>query len=121
MPNYPLEKDECKMFVDWLNIKGLKFALIAQETYSQSWGMKMKNKRLGGHPGLPDYMVVIPPRDDCATSNLAFVEMKRAKKSLSKVSKEQKAWQAALNDCLGVEVCIAYGAQEAKEFIESLL
>lgn len=41
-------------------------------------------------------------------NSLLFIELKRQKKSLSKVSKEQKEWIKALNDISNVEAVVAY-------------
>ncbi len=118
-PYIPKESEEAVTFANWLTMKGLKFTHLAQETFTKNWGTRMKNKREGVNPGIPDYVIIIPPRGDCATYNLAFVELKRTKGGV--LSPAQKSWIDSLNMCLGVECAVAHGAQEAIDFIESLL
>lgn len=109
----PTEHEECVAFVQWLELKGLKFTHLAQETYTANWGTKMKNKREGVRPGVPDYLIVLPDK------GLAFVEMKRKKHSV--VSDAQKGWIDALNSLPGVEARVCKGADSAIAFIEELI
>lgn len=110
----PTEDQEQQTVVGWLNMKGLKFTAIPNSTYTTSWNQKRKNKLLGLNAGLPDLLVITP-------KGLVFIEMKRAKKSLSKITVEQALWIRALNECPGVEARICYGADDAIHFIEELL
>ena len=111
-PYIPTEYEEQCTFVDWLEVKGLKFTAIPNSTYTTSYSQKRKNWATGLRPGLPDLLVITP-------KGLAFIEMKRTKKSHT--SPEHKEWVDLLNKCPGVEARICYGAQEAIHFISELL
>jgi hypothetical protein len=111
-PIIPTEFAEQCSFVDWLEFRGLRYSAIPNSTYTPGWGAKMRNKRMGVRPGVPDLLVVIPKR--C----LVFVEMKRTKGGT--VSKEQKEWIEALNEVNNVEAKVCYGFDEAVKFIESI-
>lgn len=77
---------------------------------------RTKMLKEGMRPGVPDLMLAIARRD----YHGMFIEMKRAKKSLSTVSPEQRAWIEALTR-RGYYAVICYGADEAKAAIESYL
>ena len=109
----PTEFAEQVAFVDWLEVKGIKFTAIPNSTYTTSWAQKSKNKRSGLRAGLPDLLLIIPNK------YLIFVEMKRQKKS--KTSDVQKAWIEALNTVPNVECRICKGCDEAIAFIEEIL
>lgn len=66
--------------------------------------------------GFPDLQLLIP-YNGC---HGLFVELKRAKKSLSKVSDLQRMWQERLND-MGYKSVICYGADEAIQAIKDYL
>jgi hypothetical protein len=108
----PLEFEEQVALVQYLELKGYKFTAIPNSTYTKSIQQKMKNKRSGLRPGLPDLLVVVP------NIGLVFIELKRVKGGV--VSQAQKDWIAALNSCPGVEAVVCKGAQEAIDFLESL-
>ena len=59
--------------------------------------------------GVPDNFIAEPR----GKYNGLFIELKRAKKSLSKKSEEQKRWIKALNE-KGYKAVFCYGAEEAK-------
>ncbi len=126
------EYQEQVALVEYLEIKGLKFSKLAQETFTRSWQVKMKNKMSGVRPGVPDMMIVIPERNAkefmgikmspgaaVIPSRLLFIEMKRSKGGT--VSEEQKKWLTELNKCLGVVAVVCKGFDEAKKVIENLL
>lgn len=110
----PTEYDEQKLFVKWLELKNLKFTAIPNSTYTKSIRQKMANKAMGLRKGLPDLLVIVP-------NGICFVEMKRAKKSLSKTSPEQIEWINELQkiDCVEARVC--YGCNEAIDFIKQFV
>jgi len=114
----PTEEQECISLVAYLDIlvnqgKVIVYTCTNQETFTRSWGIKMKNKRMGLKKGLPDYVIVTPDK-------VIFIEMKRAKKSLSKLGVEQKQWNEAINKT-GGHAFIAYGYEEAKKYLERTL
>lgn len=112
MKKIPLEYDECLVFVQWLELKKLRFTHVPQETFTKSWGIKMKNKRMGVKSGIPDYIVITP-------KGLVFVEMKRLSGGV--VSETQKEWITALNECKGVQAGVCKGASEAIAFVSKFL
>lgn len=70
----------------------------------------------GVRAGVPDLMLAVPRG---GKSGL-FIEMKRAKKSLSKVSDAQKDWHKRLTFA-GYAVAVCYGADEAIKTIKAYL
>ena len=106
----PTEHDEAIALADYLTAKGYLFSHIPQETFTKSWGTKMRNKREGVHKGVPDYIIII-------RTKTCFIELKRTKGGV--VSPEQQLWIDALNDC-GCPSIIARGADEAIDFIEQI-
>ena len=105
-------QEQC-LLVQYLELKGLLFSKIAQETFTRSWGIKMKNKMSGVRPGVPDMIIILP------TQKLLFIEMKRSKGG--RLSPEQDKWIKELNNCHGVIATEAHGFEEAKNIIDHLL
>lgn len=103
------EYEEMKTFVQYLELKGLLFSKIAQETYTPSWGQKVKNKMSGLRKGVPDMMIVLP-------SKLLFVEMKRVSGGIT--SPEQLEWLAALDKIPNVRARVCKGAEAAIDFMK---
>lgn len=114
---YPTESQEGDTLVAWLRINHIAFTHIPNETGSSPEARRraIRMKRQGTSRGFVDYIVAIP------TVGILYIELKRAKKSLSKVSPEQKDWLAVLEQCPGAATCLAYGANEAIKFVESYL
>lgn len=106
------EDVECEIFANWLDARGLIFSHVASETWTTSQNQKARNKRVGVKKGVPDYIVITP-------RGVVFVEMKR--KTCYNVSKEQKAWIAAINKCDGTEAKVCHGADEAIAYIKEFL
>lgn len=75
-----------------------------------------KLKREGMKQGVPDVFLARPANG----FHGLFIEMKRAKKSLSKTSPQQLAWHSALN-AMGYQVVVCYGAEEVKAVILNYL
>lgn len=73
-------------------------------------------KAEGVRAGVPDLFLAIPR----APYSGLFIEMKRSKKSLSKVSKEQREKQE-LFERMGYKVVVCYGADEAFYEIKTYL
>lgn len=115
MQLYPTEAQEAQKLVMWLNMKGLKFTHIANESGLPPRVAMLaakKKKQQGVARGVPDYMVVTP-------KGLLFIELKRTKNS--KTSPEQKEWIDILNQIPGVEATISKGADAAIDFITQFL
>ena len=107
------EYEEQCLLVQYLEIKKLRFSKVAQETFTNNWGIVAKNKKSGLRRGVPDMIIVIPGKEK---NHLIFIEMKKKKGSVT--SQEQKDWQCSLNRCDGVKSFICYGFDEAKEVID---
>lgn len=106
----PKEDEEQAVLVKYLQLKGIKHFRVPSETYTTSWKQKAKNRALGVVKGIPDMFVL-------TKTGLIAIEMKRASKSLSTVSKDQKDWIESLN-AAGVASYVAYGASQAIEIVE---
>jgi hypothetical protein len=107
----PTEEDEQSAFVEWLETCGYKFSALPLSTYTKSWKIKTRNKRVGVRAGVPDMIVIVKNR-------LVFIEMKRIKKGV--ISDAQKEWIEELKKCVGVLVYVCYGFENAKEVIEKI-
>lgn len=107
----PTEEIEQRIFVQWLEIKKLKFTAIPNSTYTKSIQQKMKNKYMGLRAGLPDLLVIV-------SNQVIWIEMKRVKGGV--VSATQKAWIEALNDA-GTPAYVCAGADEAIKVVEQKL
>lgn len=126
----PTETQDCYALTEWLELQVRLgrvrcFSHVPQETYTKSWAVKTKNRRMGVRKGVPDYLVVIPTRatrhqldGTTRTMRLLFVEMKRKNASPSDTSPEQLSWIAALGQVAGVEARVCKGYDEAVAFIE---
>lgn len=111
-----LEDAESLIFANWLRVSGFTFTHIANERKTHI-ALGRKLKRMGLCKGFPDYLVIVPIE---GKKHVVYIEMKRKMKSLSEVSPKQKEWVQELNECEEVEAYIAYGADDAIAFIQSL-
>ena len=110
------EYDEQVAFVEWLELKGLKFTAIPNSTYTTSWNQKRKNKAMGVRKGLPDLLVFIDNKQSITDNALLlFVEMKRPEGGV--VSGEQKQWIVSLNKVDNVQAEVCKGCKKAIEFV----
>ena len=108
----PTEREEAKLLVAYMRVRGLHFTHIANETGSgRSAKMQgIRNKQQGMSKGFPDYLVVLP-------GQLIAIELKRIKGSVT--SPEQLEWIERLN-AVNVPARICKGANEAIDFIEEM-
>lgn len=115
----PIEDVECEVFHDWLELYNIPHTHIPNESKSQTRAAVIRGaklKRMGVSPGYWDYDVYVPILDldgELGGYELIKIEMKRAKKSLSTVSKAQKNW-GKIYELAGIEGYICYGAEEAE-------
>ena len=109
----PLEDDEQITFVQYLEMRGLKFSAMPLSTFTKSWAVKNRNRQMGVRPGVPDILVALP------SIGLLWVELKRVKGGV--LSQAQVEWLEVLNQCPGTEAVVAHGAEEAIAAVESLL
>ncbi len=110
------EYQEALWLVNYLDIlviqkKVLIYSHIPSETYTKSWSVKLKNKRMGVSSGVPDYLIVFPHK-------IIFIELKREKGGV--LSQSQKVWIDALNKA-STEAYVCKGFTEAKEVIDQCL
>ena len=98
-------------FAAWLNAKGLLWAHIPNERKATVVVMS-ELERQGMKKGFPDNFIAEPR----GKYHGLFIELKRAKKSLSRKSPEQRAWIIALN-AKGYAAAFCYGAEEAKRTV----
>lgn len=118
----PLEDDEAVCLSRWLKLKKIPHTHVPLEGLMKIQYMK-KLSAMGCSKGFPDYIIFTP-------SKQIFIELKRRKKILkngnigaspSKVSGEQNKWIDTIN-CYDYAVgFVAYGWNEAQEFIEKYL
>ena len=115
----PIEDIECEVFHDWLKLNDIPHTHIPNESKSQTKAAIIRGKklkRMGVSPGYWDYDVYVPVLDidgSIGGYELVKIEMKRAKKSLSTVTKSQKDW-GKVYGLAGIEKYICYGAEEAE-------
>lgn len=112
MNNTPLEEDEQKAFVQWLELKKLKFSAIPNSTYTKSHKQKRKNHEMGLRRGLPDLLIL-------TKMGVVFVEMKRKKGSTT--SPEQAEWISAINKTPQAEAGVCFGCDEAIAFVSKFI
>ncbi len=115
----PKERDEqikLHQYVNFLKQKNKNLILSwATPNGGSRNKIEARNMRAEGvQRGIPDYTIVF--------ENLTlYIEMKRAKKSLSHVSKEQKEVLGKLNETKHNIAIVCYGFDEAKEAVDKYL
>lgn len=115
----PLEADEARTFMQYLQARGLRFTHIKNETGIGDKRGKINNFRAlmdyqdGVSPGFPDFAIVLP------NIGLLLIELKRLEGS--KTSDEQVKWIDALNTCPGVEAHVCKGAAASIAVVEEIL
>lgn len=111
----PSEDDEEHALSDYCDLRGWVHWHVPQETYTKSWGVKMKSKRLGVRKGVSDHWVIVPTKFG---QKLVAIEMKRRKGGT--VSDEQYEFIEEINKVNEVQGFIARGAEEAIEIVEDV-
>jgi len=111
----PFEDQEQMAFVIYLERLKLqekikRFTAIPNSTYTDSWNQKRKNKDMGVRSGLLDLFIITENR------SMIFIEMKRQKGGV--VSKEQKEWIKAINECDNAQAFVCKGFKDAKTIID---
>ena len=120
----PLEEDEQKTFVEWLEIKRIPHFHCPNEVGGRTKALKMraiKMKRLGVAKGVPDLFVLVPIKGvtkEVDSYQMLAIEMKRKKGSVT--SKEQKEWIKIL-ELAGIPSRICKGCDEAVEFVKEYM
>lgn len=114
----PLEDEEYDLIVKYLDDMGFVYTHVPMETYTTSWNVKKRNKRIGVKSGFPDYIIIIPYWWVGKRHNvLLFAEIKRRKGS--KLRANQKEWLHNLRSCNELAE-VFYGADELKAYINGL-
>lgn len=106
----PTEYQDGCVLAEYCQLKHYLFSHIPAETFTKSWGIKIKNKKQGVNKGVPDYIIIIGTK-------LVFIELKRIKGGV--VSREQQEWIDRLKLC-GVYANICKGADEAIKFLNEI-
>lgn len=120
----PLEDDECIKFHQWLVLRNIPHAHIANESRSSSTSAMIRGaklKRMGQSAGVWDYEIFVPVYGIDKTIDdyqLLKIEMKRRKGGT--VSPEQKAW-GKIYETAGIPNKICNGADEAIAFVEQFI
>ena len=113
----PTENQEQRAVVKVLREHKIPFIHVPNEgnrNKVNGWNLKM----LGLSAGFPDLILFQSPPKFPNSKGLV-IEMKRAKKSISRVSPEQKQWLKTL-EANGYICMVAYGAAEAIAKLEEL-
>lgn len=113
----PTENQEQRAVVKVLRDHKIPFIHVPNEGRRNrvtGWNLKL----LGLSPGFPDLICFQSPPKFPNSKGLV-IEMKRAKKSASRVSPEQKKWLSTLEQN-GYICMVAYGAAEAIAKLEEL-
>jgi len=108
----PLEKIEQQILVHWLDQNWYKYNAIRNESDTHSFYSWKKRKMSWVKKGFPDFIIFLKRQ------STLFIELKRKKKSLTKISKEQKERIEFLNTIPNSEARVAYGAENAIKLIQ---
>lgn len=116
MKPVPTEDQECKVFVEYLELlqgQGLDiiFTHLANETYTKSYKQKNRNKAMGVRGGFPDYVLII-------NGYFIVIEMKRQKGG--RLQETQKEW---INKLMRAEISVyvCFGFDDAKNVVDTYL
>lgn len=117
MPLNATEEQEQKKLVQWLRLKKI-FHFAPMNENKQSFTnpkvammIEAKAKSMGKVKGVSDLVVMLP-------NSILFIELKRAKKSLTKVSDSQNVFLSKIGQFCYAKGHVCYGANEAIEIIE---
>ena len=120
MPLNATEEQEQKKLVQWLKLKKI-FHFAPMNENKQSFTnpkvammIEAKAKSMGKVKGVSDLVVMLP-------SSILFIELKRAKKRLTKVSDSQNSFLSKIGQFCYAKGHVCYGANEAIEIIEKEL
>lgn len=120
----PIEDDECIMFHQWLELRHIPHAHIANESRSSSRAAIIRGaklKKMGQSAGVWDYEIYVPIKgctDEIDDYQLLKVEMKRQYGGT--VSEDQKKWQK-IYETAGIPCKVCKGAKEAIAFVEQFI
>ena len=107
----PLEAQEQEEFAAWCDAKGLLWVHIPNERKATTRVMAELGQQ-GLKKGFPDNFIAEPR----GKWHGLFIELKRAKKSCSRKSPEQRRWVKQLGE-KGYMAVFCHGAEEAKRVV----
>ncbi len=114
----PTEYQECFKFWSWVllnpQIRDISFHIPNEAKRSAGLGFALK--RIGLRPGVSDYFIACP----VGPYHGLWIEMKRAHRTLSKITPEQQAWLFSML-AKGYDAQICYGADHAIETVQNYL
>lgn len=113
-PNKITEDDVQKALVQWLELNGYKFWHTANEVWTPSWSQKIRSKKMGVKPGVPDLTILIPKETGTIT---LYLEVKT---DTGVMSDSQKEWSSILSEVDGVEFRCGKGLDECISIIEAV-
>ena len=114
-PTVPTESEEQEALFAWCLANGIDMVHIPNERKCTAY-VAGQLLRQGMRKGFPDNFIPIAR----GGFHGLFIELKRAKKSLSKKSPEQREWVKKLN-AAGYKAVFCYGAEEAKKVISEYI
>lgn len=126
------EHDNAVMLFNWCQGMNIECWHLSQEVYTKSWNQKRIQKEAGVRSGVADYLIYISERQSIHKFPvILFIELKKEKISANKeegikgsypkVSEAQIDFLEKMDTVGNVGTKIAYGSEEAIEFIESHL
>lgn len=118
--NYWPEAIEQIKVVDWLEFNNYKFTMIPNDTFTKSWSVKNKNKKLWVRPWMSDLIIILKN-----IPAILFLEMKKKRwpqwwLNGSVISDDQLWWQEEINKVPSCQYCFAHWFDEAKAIILDL-
>lgn len=120
---YPTEAQEAKKFWDWSQWHPIaKHYLSHIENESKtSWANGKQKKAEGKRKGISDYFLAYPIKNkDGVYKGGLWIELKRASRSLSRLTQEQAEWMERM-ERIGYATKVSYGADEAIKAVEEYL
>jgi len=116
-----IESKEQIRFAKWLKVQReagriLHYTSIPNSTWTPSFVQLQRNKAEGLNRGFPDMIILIDQ-----PKLMVFVELKAPKPHRSVIGAEQEEWLGCLGSFPFVKAVVAYGCQEAIDYVESLL
>ena len=120
----PTEQAEQQAFIHWLELQGLKYTAIPNETghTTEAYRRATRMKRNGVRKGFPDLIVLVPPeRSRDGLGYFLAIELKRQKGGV--VSPEQREWIDAINDLNSptMQAGVCKGLEEAIVLVTSYM
>lgn len=107
----PSEEVEQKILIAWCIKNKIKIVHNPNGFSKLGFKSKAKSKAIGIVKGYPDLTVFLP-------NKYLFIELKRQDKRLSRLSQEQANWIEFLNTMPNTNAFVAYGANQAINYIK---